>query len=453
MKLHQKLSSKILEPLFWKLKKLPVIERYKQFSALQWDSFEKYEKRQNHKLHEILSYAIKEIPFYKNALQTDLGDIESLTAINLLSKFPILTKNNLKFDTNNLYKEIGRNTFKNSTGGSTGRPVTIYQDSVYQTNSLAATLLMYEWAGRPLCGKLIKLWGAERDLVKGGYGLKQKINDFIGNRVTLNSFRMTAEHMQEYIKTINKCKPVCLEAYVDALYDLSEYIEKNKIEVESPGCIVSSAGVLYPHMREKIENIFRCRVYDRYGSRDAGNMAAECDRHNGLHIFGENSYLEVVDGEGNEVGVGQEGRILLTNLDNYTMPLIRYEIGDRAIKGEPCDCGRPYPMLKSIIGREGSSFKTEGGGVVSPVFFIHMIGVMCNDGAVDKFQVIQEKMNEVTVKIKPYEKLDVDSWSQSSKIITLIKKAMGKNCSVSIVVVKDIELTPTGKHLYTICNI
>ncbi len=453
-KLREILSAKILEPLFWRKKKYPVFRRFYGYQKLQWSESIELKKRQTKKLSSLLEHAFDVIPFYKkikNNVDLNLIDSDPWKALSLM---PIVTKSQIIGQLDEFYKDIGRGIIKNTTGGSTGQPVTFFQDGTFKADTFATTMLFYEWAGRYPGARMVKLWGAERDLVTGAYGLKQKLTDLIGNRVTLNAFKLSPDRMKEYVIELNRSRARSVEGYAESLYEFAKFIKKNGLELTPLISIISSAGTLHPHMREMIEEVFQAPVYDRYGSREAGNMAAECKHHSGLHIFGETTILEVVDNDGDPVAEGEEGEILVTNLSNYTMPLIRYQIGDRAVLGaKQCACGRPYPLLKKIVGRTGASFQTKEGGVVSPEFFIHLLGVMQNDGTIGKFQVVQKSFDHVIVRLVAADGEDISNWGNKEVSVYLIKQIMGKDCDVEIKVEKDIETTTTGKHLYTICEI
>ncbi len=453
---RQWLSGGLLEPLQWRAKRLPVFSIFRDFQQHQWQTQQVWRERQRQQLTQLMLHATGSVDYYSRAahkLAISAADIQQDPEA-ALRNLPILSKDILRNEIDALRVEIGRGTFKNSSGGSTGQPTIVYQDRVYLAHSLASTLLMFEWAGASLGARKVKLWGAERDLQHGGAGWKQRLSDFIGNRLTLNSFGMSAERMSQYLHSINKFRPVVVEGYADSLFELSRFSRQEKIAIQPPTSVVSSAGSLYPHMREEVEAAFGCPVFDRYGGREVGNVAAECDAHSGLHVFGENTYVEVVDENGIEVSAGESGRLLLTTLRNFTMPLLRYEVGDIAVKSaDRCSCGRPYPLLARIEGRQSGSILRSDGGVVSPVFFVHCMGVMCNDGSVDTFQVVQTELGKLRLLLKPFGELQVDSWPMRERIQDLIDKAMGEHCEIEFEVVDEIALTPTGKHLYTICNI
>lgn len=440
----------IFDPWFWALKRMPVLNVYRDFRRLQHNSVEEFKRRQINLVRDLLLHAASRSPFYASRIDPSIQEVIFLDPLKALSLIPVLGKNDLRSHATEILVEMSRGTFVNRSGGSTGQPVEVYQDRKFQASSLATTLLMYEWAGKRIGDSHALLWGAERDLVKGGLGFKQHLADFIGNRITLNAFRLSPERMRHYARRLNAFAPVCLEGYAESLFEFARFLEREALTVRPPRMIVSSAGTLYPQMRGKIQQIFNAEVFDRYGSREVGNMAAECERHEGLHIFGETTVVEVVDAAGQPVAPGTEGDVLVTCLTNYTMPLIRYRIGDRAVfKAGLCSCGRPYPLLERIAGRDGASLRSLDGGVVSPEFFIHLIGVMHNDGRVGVFQVVQEALDRVVVRLAPTPGSDLRHWPARVLIERDIKTAMG-TCEVEFRVEETIEPTPTGKHLYTI---
>jgi phenylacetate-CoA ligase len=452
MTLRTWFTGNLWEPLFWRVKDLPVTELFKKFSIQQWDSVEVFQSRQEKMLAALLRHSLKNIPFYqaKNLGYKD-DEIED-QPYNVLRSWPILEKEDLRSSLSELYQELARGTFGNSTGSSTGTPVTLYQDKPYQAATLAAIDFFYEWAGRPPGSRLIKIWGAQRDITHGGQGLRFRLGNFLGNRLIFNCFSMTPAQMQQFLQEINRFKPLVIEGYVDGLFELAKFIHENGLKVKPPlRGVISSAGTLLPHMRAPIEEAFKTRVFNRYGSREAGPIGEECSEHKGLHVMGETTVVEVVDTQGIPVPAEEEGDILITNLWNYTMPLIRYRIGDRGILSEKrCSCGRPYPLLKQVTGRSSESFVLKDGTVISPAFFIHFIGVVHNDGSIAKFQVVQKAFDHVVIRLVPKADFNLQQWPNRTILMEHIHNVLGKDCRIDFSIEKDIEKTPTGKHLYTV---
>ncbi len=449
--LRVELTARVIDPMVWGvIKRIPFHTFLSQFRRGQWDDAETFSRRQARNLFRILSHAATRVPFYMSASGTAPLEAMERDPLRALASFPILEKTDLRDNLGDLTCEMGRGTFRDSSGGSTGEPVTVMKDKVFLGASLAAAQFFYEWTGVSRGERTVKLWGAARDL-NAGSRIGRRLSELVYNRKLLNAFEMSGETMRGYIERLSEFRPACLEGYADALYELARFTADSGLSIPAPRAIISSASTLHPHMRDLIENTFGASVFDRYGGREAGGMAGECERHDGLHVFGETVVLEVVDDAGREVQEGEEGDVLVTSLWNYTMPLIRYRIGDRAIKGpERCSCGRPYPLLKRIAGRSGTSFPRPGGGTVVPEFFIHVIGVECNDGSIARFQIVQETLDRIVIRVVPTSGTNEISSHLQEQISARIHDAMGEGCDVRFSIEEEIPPTPTGKHIYTV---
>jgi phenylacetate-CoA ligase len=279
-----------------------------------------------------------------------------------------------------------------------------------------------------------------------------KMLNRLANLTLLNAYRMTPERMRAYLERFNAKRPKVIVAYAQAIYDLALFAEESGVAVAPQAAILTSASTLHPFMREKVEKVFGCRVFDRYGCRELGSIACECPQHAGLHVFPWGNYVEVVDDDGRPAPPGTEGNILITSLTNYAMPLIRYQIGDRgslAPEGS-CPCGRRGQLLQRIAGRLTDDFRTRSGRVIPGIYFVHMIGVALNTGAIKKFQVIQEdyeRLRLVLVKRSP----DADAGLPA--IQAAFEMVMGEDLRLDVEVVEDIPPSPSGKFRYTLSRV
>ena len=113
----------------------------------------------------------------------------------------------------------------------------------------------------------------------------------------------------------------------------AEFLQKRGLDGIRPETVETGAEKLWGHQREIIENVFKCRVFDFYGSRELPNIASECHMHNGLHVMTDNVFLELLH-KGIPAQVEQEGEIIITSLTNFAMPLIRYRNGDLAFASD-----------------------------------------------------------------------------------------------------------------------
>ncbi|NIA12343.1 MAG: phenylacetate--CoA ligase family protein [Nitrospiraceae bacterium] len=404
-------------------------------------------KFQEKYLTKLLLHAYKNVPYYHRIFEevgVVRGDVVDLSKFD---KIPILTKEIMRKHHKELISKdyTTRKWYYNSSGGSTGEPTRFIQDDLYAKWGRAA---FYYWH-KDIIGvdeasaKKVILWGSERDLFQGGMGWKTKIANWLTNTVFLNSFRMTEEDMENYIKTINSCKPDLIRGYAGSLYELCRYAERKNKAIHTPKIVVSSAETLSDEMREKIETIFGTKVYDYYGSRETNNLAGECER--GLmHILAFHNYIEVLNNHNQPVKEGEEGRVIVTNLHNYSMLFIRYEIGDMAVLGpEKCKCGNVLPTLKKITGRITDHFVKEDGTVIHGEYFTHLFYLK---DWVKAFQVIQEDYKRL--KILAVTK-DETNESEKKDIEDKIKLVMGKDCKIIWDFVDEIPRTESGKYLYT----
>lgn len=363
-----------------------------------------------------------------------------------LSDFPILSKQILEknFEALRSTDPTERNCFLNSSGGSTGRPQTFVQDKIFQQWSIAAQTYYFrrfldaDYAGT---SKVI-LWGSEKDFYKRSLGLKPKFTNWLTRSTFLNSFKVSEEQLLNYLRIINRKKPEFIKGYAGSLYQLAKAAREGGIRIHSPRFIYSAAETLRPFMRATIEDVFGCKVFDFYGSREVGAIAGEC-REGKLHIFDFNNHLEIVDNDGSPVAPGGEGRVLVTTLHNHSMPLLRYAIGDTAVVGNPCSCGSVLPTLERVTGRLTDHFLNPDGDMVHGEYFTHLFYFR---DWIEEFQVLQKDLDLIQIYFVP--KDDPDS-ADVEDINEKIRLVMGNSCILEWIRVEEVPRTPQGKLLYT----
>jgi phenylacetate-CoA ligase len=323
------------------------------------------------------------------------------------------------------------------------------QDAQYAFSNRLNTQLAYSWRGANLYDDMVVIWGAERDIFEGKRSWRSKFDDIYLNRVVLNSFAMSEDDMRRYIKILNKKRPKLIKAYAQSIYELAKFAKEKKIEVKKQKAIHLAAGTVYAFMRELIEDVFGCKAYNYYGSREVGAIASECQAQDGLHVMQEHTFLEVLNPQGEVCEVGEEGEIVVTTLENYSMPLIRYKIGDVGILQEhaDCTCTCTYDKLQKVIGRTTDLFKTKDGRKIDGEYFTHLFYF---SPWIKRFQVIQNSLDEIVIKIV---KNHQGSASDINEMRKKIKLVMGEDCHVTFEYVDEISKTTTGKFRYTISNI
>jgi phenylacetate-CoA ligase len=401
-------------------------------------------------LKKLLLHSYHNVPYYQDMFD-GIGIIDN-GHVNL-SKFheiPILTKELLrKYQKGLISKDyVNRKWYYNFSGGSTGEPTMFMQDNCY-TKWFRATKKYYYQDMLDIDESNVKkifLWGSPQDLFKGSISFRSKMINWFSNIQLLNSFKMSENDMRSYIYLINKYKPDLIRGYAGSLYELAKFSKRTNLNIYKPKKLISSAETLTSDMRAEIETVFGTKLYDFYGSRETAIIAGEC-KDGLIHIFSFNNFLEIIDRNGNPVTEGQEGRIIVTTLHNFSMPLIRYEIGDLAVIGpERCNCGNFFPCLKNISGRFEEQFIKKDGTIVIGYFFVHLLGVLLNKGFIKKFQVIQEDFDQIKILAILYKDLPE---SEKTEIEQKIRVEMGTDCKIIWDFVDSIPKTRSGKYLYT----
>jgi phenylacetate-CoA ligase len=348
----------------------------------------------------------------------------------------------------------GRKGFANRTGGSTGEPCEFWQDSYYDAGNTADKLFHFETLGKQLGEPEFKIWGAERDLVRDTGTHTARAKNFLYNRHVESCATLSKQRIREIIDRINRVQPKTLWSYVDGAFTIARYAVEHDYPLHSPAAVFCGGGTLLPPMRDTIETAFRCPAVNYYGSREMGAVACLCPHGGGLHITSHSHVVEVVDEDGRPV-FDREGELVLTSLTNYAMPFLRYWIGDRGnLSSSPCSCGSPFPILESVSGRSIESLVTPDGELVSPIFLITLFGGTLGFGPVSKFQIVQEALDRVTLKVV------VDDTHSPENIQSTLEtmrehlaRVMGEACTVRCERVADIPREASGKYLYTICNV
>ena len=343
------------------------------------------------------------------------------------------------------------------SGGSTGQPVEYLQDDRWRAWNRAAALWCDKLSGAwPCREKRLKIWGGTQEIRGVKVPWSTRLSSWLQQGVILPSFRMDEAAMRSHIETINRMKDVqTLEGYVSTLNTLAGFADQAGIPIRPVRRVISSAGNLYPHMKERMEQVFGAPVFNRYGSRDGGATANQCELRLGLHVCEPALYVEVVDEEGQPVPDGTAGEILLTQLENRAMPLFRYRIGDRgALDSEPCPCGRPHRVLRQLLGRVTEQIRTPDGRVLDSLYFVHLIGVVLNTGWIDRFQIVQERMDGLLLKLKPRPGSDPGEMEKGVRAVTSeLGESLGPAIRLEVEVVDEIPPSPSGKHLYVISRL
>lgn len=434
-------------------KRMPSYALYRGLLASSRRPIGEIRSDQLSRIQDLCRYSFLWVPYYRD-LFTSHGwkssdDLATITWEDF-ARLPFLTKEIIRQEKERLYSdETGRVAFFNTSGGSTGEPVLFKQDRAFSAVRGANWFLAKTMHGISPFDSEIILWGAERDIFQGGKSWSDRVKEFLRNVIVLNSFRMSVTDMDRYLDIIDTKQPKMLRSYAQSIYDLAVRAAITGRRMKSLPVIHTSASTLYPFMRERIESVFQTKVFNFYGSREAGSIASECLAHCGLHVFMESQFIEIIDQQGSSCPEGHSGEIVLTNLNNYSMPLIRYRIGDvgSMMPYAPCTCGCMYERLDTVSGRTVDRFTTTSGHVIDGEYFTHLL--YFREGIV-KFQVVQKAVDLLVFRLVAAQPLNDDVIKE---IVHKCQMVMGSDCCIEFEYLDEIPPTPTGKHRYTISEL
>lgn len=416
-------------------------------------SAEERRRIQSERLSRLLKHAARHVPYYREIL--DKHSVVSGEKVDLAAfqHLPELTRTLLReqFDALKSDDLASRDWYKNSSGGSTGEPVLLLQDRDYEALSLTVLDMHHSWAGRASGESMVKLWGSDRDILLGTLGWRNNFSNFIRNKTFLNSFKMSRSYMQRYVEKIQRVRPVMIEAYAESIYELARYMNESNIKISGVRNIVTTAGTLYPFIREEVERAFQCPILNRYGCREVGSFAGERTAGAGLEVFTYTHWVEVVDENGRACQPGEEGDVLVTCLTNYAMPIIRYRIGDCAVVGAAID--KPtasVEALQTVTGRTLDAFVRADGTTVPGMFFMYFLSVFFKSSWIKKFQVVQRDYDDVLIKVvqaapPPQGALD--------DICAALGRVLGAACKIDFEFVESIAAQPSGKYRYMMSQV
>lgn len=407
---------------------------------------------QDNKYQKLLLYAYEHTPYYHKVFD-EIGLIkDGKIKKEHYTDIPVLDKQIITREGKNLISDEAqvRGAYQNTSGGSTGNPVEFIQDKEYFSCNFGDQMLYGVLNGKFPGEKELKIWGSERDILTGTIGLKEKCINFCYNRTFLNSFVLTPEQMGKYIETINKEKPKQIWTYADSIYELAKYAEENHISVYSPKNIVTTAGVLYEDMRTQIQCVFKdSNILNQYGSREVGLIGCEIGKKRGIRIFDHSKRVEVMELGSGIIKEQGEGELLVTNLNNYSMPLIRYKIGDTGeVSRDINGFSGSFSVLKKLTGRTNTHLQKKDGSLVHGEYVTHLF---YNKKWIQNFRVIQHGYQEIEFQIVLKEGCHENSEDLNRMKSDLCKVIDG--CKVTVTYMEQIPRLKSGKYQFVISEL
>lgn len=395
----------------------------------------KAEEVQNYKLNkltELLEFSEKNIRYYNKKI-SDLTLLKNnISKYHIYQNIPFITKNVIRKNMDDfLYQNIRKN--KRSTSGTTGEPFDFFKDIISTSYMDAMMNIAYSWHGIDIGDRQARIWGSR---LKTLDKVTQNTKDNLLNRKRLSAFRMTDERCLQYYKHLLNFRPKYFYAYANGLYQFGNILKKNNINPEELGIQVAicTGEVLFDYQREKIQEVFNCKVINEYGTTENGIIGFECE-YGRMHVM-PTVFVEISNPD--DEGIGE---IAITELNSRSIPFIKYKTGDRGkIKNIDCECGRPFEVIELYEGRVDSYITCPNGDLVYDAVLAY-----CLKDYVYKFRAYQELVNEIKIQVVPKVTFNNDI---ANSLVNLLKDYLGKDMKIIFEIVGEIKADKTGKYRY-----
>ena len=416
-----------------------MMARLKFLETAQYWPEDRILAKQTKDLQNLIHIAYAEVPFYH-----DLMNLQGIKPKDIqqpvdLFKLPIVTKDMLRGAyPDRTTRPTGQKTYQASTSGSTGKNFYVMEDADTAGWYRASFMLSLEWAGWQI-GDLHLQTGMTLNR-----SLDRQVKDWLLGCHYFSAYQLDDTHLDVIIEELEQSNIKHLWGYPGSLYFIAKHAKKrgwNRPLIS----IVSWGDSLYEHYRAEIESAFQTKVCDTYGIAEGVQIAAQCE-HGNYHLHALDAVVEFLDDQGQPVGPGEIGEIVVTRLHPGPMPLIRYAVGDLGVPSgqESCLCGRGFPLMDSIQGRDADLIVTPSGNRLIVHFFT---GILEHFPEIDSFQVVQENPYSILVRIQPKTKINENTLN---RIRTDLAEKGASDLVIDFEIVEEIPLPKTGKHRFVI---
>lgn len=434
--------------LLWELKEGG--QRLREFNALKseekWLSID-LKAMQTRKLSALMKHAYNTSNWYKHLIEAAGIDLSNITLADL-QKMPVTTKADIRENTeafiSNAYSKEKLNKAK--TGGSTGVSLNLYFDERCQQNRNAAQMYADNLAGWNIGERTAAVWG-NPPVAKTA---KQKLRSYLLERtIYLDTMDLNPTSMNTFVDKWKSFKPEVIFGHSHSIYIFAKHLITNQITHLRPKGIVATSMMLLDHERTTIEEALACRVTNRYGCEEVGLIAVECEKHKGMHINSSHIILECLNEHNQPVAPGTPGKLVITDLNNFGMPLFRYRVEDVGVLSERhCECGRTTPLLERLEGRVADFLKKPDGGQVAGVSLVER--TLTKIPGIEQMQLVQEQLHEIIInRVKGAEYTP----TTDEQLLLEFSQVFGNDVTITIHDVEKIPQEKSGKYRFSICKI
>ncbi|MEE9293871.1 MAG: phenylacetate--CoA ligase family protein [Phycisphaerae bacterium] len=436
----------------------PTFSLLKELEESQWLSAARLRELQADKLRQLFCHVSRSVHSYRQWFRTQQIEPASANPFAVLKRLPLVDKrtlaeqvvvwDRLSSRSNDpgapgvRLSHIGRRVKLMSTGGSTGEPLRFLVDSVRSAYDKAARMRTHRWFGVEPGDKEAYLWGAP--IANHRQGRAHALRDFFLNDLLLSAFNLSTDSTRRYLRKMAAFKPACVFGYPSSLAKFCQFARglEQMPRLGALKAVFVTGEVLDDQQRNILEDFFQAPVADSYGGRDSGFCAHECE-HGHMHVTSEHIVMEIIDTQAHgfeSVGFGETGEIVVTNLDNFATPFIRYRTGDMGRRLDiTCPCGRGLEVMDVVAGRRTDHLVASDGSLRHALSLIYL---MRETEGVDQFQIHQQRDRSIDVQVVASRGLSEKS---RDHVLRGVRKCLGESLSTRLHIVERIDCQPSGK--------
>jgi phenylacetate-CoA ligase len=438
MKIYNSIVEKIILPTSDIILKKSIYKHFKFLQKSQWWQYSDLVDYQNEKLKKIIHYSFNNIEYYNELFKNNKLTPNDIKSRDDLYKIPILTKEIIRGNVNKL---VNKNYPKSriiphKSSGSTGQPMQYYVSKDAYSFNIAANMRGWYWMGYRFGDKFVKISQYSR-------AKEKQLQDVFLRTKYLSSANLTDVTFENFLTIFRNFNPPIIRSYPDPLFFLAKYMEKNNIKDIRPMALTTTGSVLLPSARKLIEKQFGCKIFDSYRCEGGPNVF-ESPNHETYILSMEYGISEILSNN-NQVGPGEKGRHITTDLHNYAMPFIRYDSQDIVVRGEnKCKSGRELETIDKVFGRDSDILVTPSRKYLIVLHFVDYFDQFKN---IKQFQVVQNKIDNIIIY------LSVDDCfveETKEKIYIYWKNYIGLDVNLAIKIVDTIEPPVSGKRRFLI---
>jgi phenylacetate-CoA ligase len=363
----------------------------------QWIPREEREKRELAELKSLLAHAAEHVPYYRELFAKERFDPRAVKSRTDLEALPLLTRAIIRERYADLVDPAhrGRNLEK-GTSGSTGTPLKFEYSMTSECWRQATKFRGYGWAGYRPGLKTFYYWAA---VSNAPLSFKVWADRALRRETFLDSMKQDPASRWAALELLRRIKPNVVVCYTQSCAQFARWILDRGLRDWDDVPVICGAEAVLAGDRAVLTSAFGPHIFETYGSRETMLIAAECEAHAGMHIQEENLMLEVVRG-GHAVEPGEPGDVVITDLHNFGMPMIRYANGDIATRAEPgvCACGRDLARLSRVDGRRADTLIDRDGNAVPGIVF-HVLFSDARREVIRQFQAVQGHSGAVVLKV------------------------------------------------------